>query len=296
MDVARIWVWVVGVGIGISAQAQFSCDKTEDQVEGRNFRFVRCYADPSDRTTRMISMTMDPKAVPPAGIRIQKWASFKEVQKKEDRQTTFLMNGPMYNPDGSPVGLIVSDGVGLGSLNPAAAGNGNFFGVDKSSFENNGVIVLFKDGSSRFLVRSEAEAFLKDPGQIKNIQMAFQGGPILVKDGKINDALGPNSPNVKQRSAVCITRKGKIRLMATNHVPPKAADGSQADGGMNFFKFAKGGLDSKCIEEKDGSADPCVDTLYVDGSRGVVDADFPRGGLNSDAADQKNVFVVKVAP
>jgi uncharacterized protein YigE (DUF2233 family) len=289
---------MLGILISGVAQAQttYSCDKSEDLVNGKNFRFVRCYADPTDKTTRMISMTIDPKAVPPAGVRIQKWTSFGEVQKSEDRQTTFLMNGPMYNPDGTPVGLIVSDGVMVGKLNPASSGNGNFFGVDNSSFENNGVIVLFKDGTSKFMVRSEARAFLDKPDQVKNIQMAFQGGPILVKDGVINAGLSKTSVNVKQRSSVCITKKGKIRFMATNFVPPKDVNGNQPDGGMSFYKFANGGIDSKCAIEQGGTNDPCVNTLYVDGSRGVVDADFPRGGLNSDAPDRKNVFVVKVSP
>ena len=279
--------------IQVHAVAQYSCDGREDQVDGKNFRFVRCYADSSDQTTRMISMTVDPKVFPSA-LSIKTQTSFQDQQRANDRDTTFLMNGPMYQENGKPVGLVVNDGVEIASLNPAEdnpqTGGGNFFGIKSKTFENNGVIILFKDGTTRFLTRSDAQKFFSNKDEIKKIKMAFQGGPILVKNGIVNDALGPNSTNVTPRSAVCVTKSGKIRFMSTNYLPVSGT----ANGGMNFYKFANGGLNSKCTQKADATSDPCENTLYVDGSKGVVDADFSRGGLNSDSNAKKNVFVVKL--
>jgi len=286
---------IAGLFIQTHAYSQLVCDGKHDRVDGKNFRFVRCYADPTDRTTRMISMTVDPKTFP-STMTIATKTSFQEQQKYHDRYTTFLMNGPMYQDNGSPVGLVVSDGVQLAPLNPAAdnpaTGGGNFYEIKSKDFENNGVIILFKDGKTRFLTRSAAQQFFSDKSEIANIQMAFQGGPILVKDGKINDALGPNFKNITPRTAVCLTKSGKVRFLSTNYMPSSGT----TKGGMSFYKFANAGLNSKCIQQADSVPDPCVNTLYVDGSPGVVDADFTAGGLNSDSNAEKNVFVVKLVP
>jgi uncharacterized protein YigE (DUF2233 family) len=289
------WVFALAFLVQAPAFAQYSCDGKQDQIDGKNFRFVRCYAESSDRTTRMISMTVDPRAFP-STMTIKTQTSFQEQQRYHDRDTTFLMNGPMYQENGKPVGLVVSDGVEVASLDPAEdnppSGGGNFYGIKSKDFENNGVIILFKDGTTRFLTRSDAQRYFSNKSEVKKIQMAFQGGPILVKNGKINDAIGPNSPNVKPRSAVCLTKSGKVRYMATNYLPPSGT----GEGGMSFYKFANAGLSSKCVNQAGGAPDPCEHTLYVDGSKGVVDADFSQGGLNSDSNMKKNVFVVKLVP
>lgn len=268
-----------------------ACNKPQDKVDGSNFHFRRCIAavapkeqkDPNKKlvypTGKMVSLTVDPKQT---SFQLKTKTSFSEQGALGNMDNAFTMNGPMFNPDGSAVGLIIRNGVRENPLASSDTGSGNFFHIDNSTFDHNGVIVVYKNGSTKFLTRSDAIKYL-DPSKDKDIAMAFQGGPILLQNGKINDGFSSKSPNVKQRSAACITRNGQVRFMLTNSV----GTDSFSDGGMNFWDFAQAGLDSPCIEQ-----DPCVNTIFIDGSSGVVDSNFPPGGLNSNSPAVKNAFII----
>ncbi len=105
-----------------------------------------------------------------AGQPYQRFAALRDALAGNGQTLEFAINGGMYKPDFSPVGLFVSDGRELSPLN-RHRGSGNF------SQQPNGV----------FLV------------------LATQSGPMLVHQGGITTSpvMAPDSQSRRVRNGVC---------------------------------------------------------------------------------------------
>ncbi len=93
-----------------------------------------------------------------------------------------VVNGPFFDVDGSPMGLLVIDGKERQSLRRADWG------------------VFYVDGAGAHVVHT------RDYGGGRGIKQAFQVGPRLVVDGEVL-ALKPQSA---RRTAVCTKSSGKV--------------------------------------------------------------------------------------
>jgi len=109
--------------------------------------------------------------------------------KGQGETLAFGMNAGMYHADASPVGLLVIEGRELAPLN-LADGQGNFF------LKPNGV--FFIDAKGPHVV--DAADY---PALHAGVKLATQSGPLLLKQGQIHPALGPNSASRYIRNGVC---------------------------------------------------------------------------------------------
>lgn len=100
------------------------------------------------------------------------------------------MNAGMYEPDFSPVGLLVIDGKEIAPLN-LRAGAGNFY------LKPNGVFLLGSNGAQIV----EASQY---PSVAAGVRLATQSGPLLLQQGQLHPRLDPNSTSRHIRNAVAL--------------------------------------------------------------------------------------------
>src|SRR6185503_6565600 len=127
------------------------------------------------------------------------------------QQLVFAMNGGMFHPDFSPVGLYIENYRQIKSLN-TASGGGNFGMVP------NGVFYITSDNKA---VICKTDNFKGS----KKIRYATQSGPLLLIDGEFPPAFKQGSVNINIRNGVSILPDGKV-LFAISKEP------------VNFYDFA----------------------------------------------------------
>lgn len=140
---------------------------------------------------------------------------FSRLSKELERQgetLLFAMNGGMYHPDRSPVGLYVENGKQIMHV-VEGAGPGNFGMVP------NGVFCIEKN-RARVI---ETEAYVKDQ---PTCDFATQSGPMLVVDGELHPRFFPESDSRHIRNGVGTSPDGKRVFFV------------KSDGLVNFFEFA----------------------------------------------------------
>ena len=125
-----------------------------------------------------------------------------------------ITNGGMFNPDITPEGLFIENGIQKQQLNTARPNNDNFY------LKPNGIFYITKDGTAHIDTTSETFKSI-----IPNIQQATQSGPMLVIDGKMHDKFMSGSLNKKIRSGVGIIGPKKVVFIV-----------SQTE--VNFYDFA----------------------------------------------------------
>jgi uncharacterized protein YigE (DUF2233 family) len=118
-------------------------------------------------------------------------STLRESLAKQGKTLVFAVNGGMYRPDLSPVGLFVADGREKVPLN-RHTGPGNF------SQQPNGVFLV--DGRGARVVTTEEYAQEK-PAPI----LATQSGPMLVHQGELTTSpvMNPESQSRRIRNGVC---------------------------------------------------------------------------------------------
>ena len=135
------------------------------------------------------------------------------VLEAEGRRLAFGMNGGMYHPDRSPVGLLIEDGVELAPL-VTAEGPGNF------GLLPNGVFCI---GADRFAV-VESRSFAARPPACR---YATQSGPMLVIGGRLHPRFIDGSDSRYVRNGVGVSRDGQTAWFAISAAP------------VNFARFAR---------------------------------------------------------
>src|SRR5258708_6567464 len=119
------------------------------------------------------------------------FSALRDTLAKRGKTLEFAMNGGMYLPDRSPVGLFVADERELVPLN-RHTGSGNF------SQQPNGVFLLDAHGA-RVLTTDEYSQEKPKP------VLATQSGPMLVHQGELTTSpvMNPNSQSRRIRNGVC---------------------------------------------------------------------------------------------
>ena len=121
------------------------------------------------------------------------------------------MNGGMFKPDYSPVGLFIQQQTTITPLD-TSTGNGNFY------LKPNGVFYITKGNKAVICTTPD----FADNGQIK---FATQSGPMLVIDGAIHPAFKKGSTNANIRNGVGLLPGNKL-LFAMSKEP------------ISFYDFA----------------------------------------------------------
>lgn len=165
----------------------------------------------------------------PDGTNLGSFDAVNRMLANEGQALVFAMNGGMYHPDRSPVGLYIEDGQSAHGL-ITSSGGGNFGLVP------NGVFCVGDSGFSVIETKAYAEA-------APDCRFATQSGPMLVIDGQLHPRFLAESPSVYIRNGVGVAPDGRA-LFAIS------------DRAVNFHTFAR--------FFRDGLGTP--NALYLDGS------------------------------
>lgn len=155
------------------------------------------------------------------------FGNLKSSLEDTDQQLIFAMNGGMFEPDFSPVGLYVEEGETLFTLNQKRQRKGNFYLLP------NGVFVLYNDGTAACMTTKNYSS--------ENVRYATQSGPMLVIDGELHTAFNADSKNLNIRNGVGVLPDGRLLFAISREK-------------INFHSFATFFLDAGC-----------QNALYLDG-------------------------------
>lgn len=200
----------------VAGRAEAACYRATFEADG----FTVCRYDPAHDALRLAARG-------PAGP-LDSLQGLKASLGPDARRVRFALNGGMYQPDQSPVGLYVAQGQTETPLN-RAAGAGNFF------LKPNGVFWVGADGAPHV---DESEAFA---AAAPAAEWATQSGPLLVSRGALHPSIAPNGTSLTVRDAVGV--KGRVALFVIS------------DGPVSFGRLAR--------FLRDGLG--CPDALYLDG-------------------------------
>lgn len=127
------------------------------------------------------------------------YGSFASLGERLRGDGIFLrlaMNGGMYQPDLSPVGLYVENGVEMQRIS-TKPGWGNFHLLP------NGVFYILPGSAGVMETKAYAASAIKP-------LYATQSGPMLVIDGRIHPKFDPQSQSLKRRNGVGIDARGQV--------------------------------------------------------------------------------------
>jgi len=193
-----------------------------------------------------------------SGRPYRQFSALRDALETQGKSLVFAVNGGMYRPDFSPVGLFVTEGLELYPLN-RHTGSGNF------SQQPNGVFLV--EGNSARVITTD-EYWLEKPKPL----LATQSGPMLVHEGAITTSavMTPNSTWRKIRNGVCAPSPDAV-VFAISESP------------VTFYAFAGYFRDHL----------HCREALYLDGTISSLYA--PRFGREDRGYDMGPILGV-VAP
>ncbi len=126
------------------------------------------------------------------------------------RRLLLAMNGGMYEPDHSPVGLAVSFGQQRHELNTEDA-DGNFY------LKPNGVFAVLARDDELLPMVVDATLY-EDRVQGWEVQHATQSGPLLLQGGRLHPRLDPDSTSRVRRNGVGVAGQTTFWVMSEDRV------------------------------------------------------------------------------
>ncbi len=190
----------LAVFLGLGSAAQAECVRTEYQDKS----YTYCTAKAGDDLRLFLYAT-----------ETQVYGNFRtldEALAREGKKLAFAMNGSMYHPDRSPVGLFIERGVERSRL-VTREGPGNF------GLLPNGVFCIQPE---RFVV-IETLRFASDR---PDCTYAAQSGPMLVIDGAFHPRFIAGSDSRLIRNGVGVSADGGRAVFVISNMP------------VNFYEFA----------------------------------------------------------
>jgi uncharacterized protein YigE (DUF2233 family) len=216
---------------------------TCETIEDSGLQFAVCTAAAGEDVRTWL---LDVEGQPIAGF-----GRLQELAEAEGRTLVFAMNGGMYHPDRSPVGLFIADGSELSPI-VTTAGPGNF------GMRPNGVFCVGAGGFAVWESRRFAE-------EVPECRFATQSGPMLLVGGSLHPRFLPDATSRQIRNGVGVSPDGQTAWFAISDQP------------VTFHEFAT------FFRDRLGARD----ALYLDGSisrlyapaLGRNDAGFPMGPI-----------------
>lgn len=170
----------------------------EKQVEWNGTLFRTYTVKPSDLELFWLG---------PDGKPFRQFIKLQKHLESQNKRLRFIMNGGLFEEDGSPCGLLVINGKTLRPLN-MRDDVGNFY------LKPNGVFYI--DSRGAHIVSSE-EYERRQP----EARMAIQSGPLLLDGGMIHHAFRRDSKNALHRNGVGVMKDGAILFVITQFDQPK---------------------------------------------------------------------------
>jgi uncharacterized protein YigE (DUF2233 family) len=180
-----------------------------------------------------------------AGRTFKRFEHLKTWLASRNEHLRFAMNAGMFQPDLSPVGLLVQNGQEVSPLN-LSDGAGNFF------MKPNGIFFISESGPH--IVEST-----EYPTLARGVRLATQSGPLLVRNGLIHPAFNAASTSRLLRNGVGIS--GETVIFVISEQP------------VSFYELATYFRDEL----------HCPDALYLDGVvSSLYSDDLQRNDSNVD--------------
>jgi uncharacterized protein YigE (DUF2233 family) len=208
--------------------------------------FTVCKFDAKRQELRLVAQASGPSAI----------RSFEALQASlggDADRVDYAMNAGMYDEDGRPIGLFITEGKELKKLN-LNRGSGNFHLMP------NGVFSVDEAGQ---VAVTESKAFRK---KAPAARWATQSGPMLVIDGKLHPKFDDNGESQLVRNGVGVA-------------DPQTAYFVISEEGVSFGRFAR------FFRDELG----CQNALYLDGT---VSSLWDPGAGRQDSYDQLGPMVV----
>ena len=136
----------------------------------------------------------------------------KDYLSHQHEKLSFAMNGGMFKPGNSPVGLFIQQQITVSPLD-TSSGEGNFY------LKPNGVFYITKENKALICQTADFES-------TSQIKFATQSGPLLLINGTIHPALKKGSANVNIRNGVGILPDNKVIFAMSKEA-------------INFYDFAE---------------------------------------------------------
>jgi uncharacterized protein YigE (DUF2233 family) len=163
------------------------------------------------------------------GVYLHDFVGLETYLASKGERLLFAANAGMFQPDSSPVGLLVENGQEISPLN-VNDGQGNFF------MKPNGVFLINQKHEARIVNSADYV------DELSPALWATQSGPLLVQRGDIHPDFNADSKSLKIRSGVGVRADG-IAVFALSRKP------------VNFYDFASLFRDRL----------KCPNALYLDG-------------------------------
>lgn len=151
-------------------------------------RFITYIADPKNQDIQLYQKDEQGKDFRNIG-NLLTWV------QQQNKTLEFAMNGGMFHPDFSPVGLFVQNGKEIHPVD-TGSGEGNFY------LKPNGIFYITTTEAG---ICSATDFKRKD-----SILFATQSGPMLLKDGMIHAGFKQASANLQVRNAVGILPDNRV--------------------------------------------------------------------------------------
>jgi len=208
--------------IAFSAQAADSASPGLGTITHQGLRYHVRFADPKKDDLELFLKDDQ-------GHFLNHFSALEKYVASKGEKLLFACNAGMFQPDWTPVGLLVQNGQEVSPLN-LNDGTGNFF------MKPNGV----------FVINDKHEALIVDSGNYAGLLSpavwATQSGPLLVHGGDVNPDFIDSSVNKKIRSGVGVRKDGMVVFVISAEP-------------VNFYNFAEFFLD----------VEKCPDALFLDG-------------------------------
>ncbi len=198
---------------------------TIDTIMFLKKKYVVCEVNPEKANIELFNQINE--------VRVYTFKSIHDQKKEAKEKLIFAMNAGMYNKNLRPIGLFVSKGEIINSINVQKKGYGNFYDL-----QPNGV----------FAVDIKNKAFVTTTDNYKKIsskhkiETATQSGPMLVIDSVFNAFFNKGSKNLNIRNGVGVNEKGNVVFVISKDR-------------VNFYEFSQLFRDSL----------NCYNALYLDG-------------------------------
>ena len=213
-----IAAFVLLLGLAVQLQASLPSFVEEVEAEGRAYLVCRL-----KHKLHRLELYWQKNGKPIETFR----KLFQHVQEQKG-ELLLATNGGIFEPGYEPTGLHVENGQELLPLNKDS-GKGNFY------LEPNGVFFIQNEKPAIMSTKEYAQTQRKP-------EIAFQSGPLLLRQGNIHHRFRKESTSVYIRSGIGLTDEGKVVLVLSEEK-------------VNLYSFAL--FFKKTLK--------CTDALYLDG-------------------------------